>query len=176
MVFYSSSKFCILKPFTNIESHRRFDLSFWQTSEQVYRKLQHGKNIFAKFQSQPRFPRKMVLYSLTKFGIIKTWSNISWLRRFDLCFLQTSKQICRKLQYTEKVLGKLQRLSRFPRKMVLYSLTRFGIIKAWSNIPWLRRFDLGFFQTSKQIYRKLQYSEKVFGKFQLLSRFPRKTV
>ena len=61
-----------IQPFTNIQSYRRFDLGFFQTSEQVYRKLQHGEKIFAKFQSEPRFPRKMVWYSLTKFGIIKT--------------------------------------------------------------------------------------------------------
>ena len=65
-------QFCIFETFRNNQLQRRFNLSFWQTSEQVYRKLQHGKKIFAKFQSQPRFPRKMVLYSLTKFGIIKT--------------------------------------------------------------------------------------------------------
>ena len=55
----------ILKPFTNNQLHRRFDLGFWQTSEQAYRKFQHGEKIFAKFQSQPRFPRKMVWYSLS---------------------------------------------------------------------------------------------------------------
>ena len=57
---------------------------FSQTPKQVYRKLQHGGKIFAKFQGQPPFSRKVVLYSLTKLGIIKTWSNIPWLRRFDL--------------------------------------------------------------------------------------------
>ena len=31
---------------TNIQSRRRFDLGFWPTSEQVYRKLQHGEKIF----------------------------------------------------------------------------------------------------------------------------------
>ena len=29
--------------------------------------------------------------------------------------------------------------------------------------PWLGRFDVGSWQTSKQIYRKLQYREEVFG-------------
>ena len=31
-------------------------------------------------------------------------------------------------------------------------------------------------QTSKQIYRKLKYKEKVFGEFQRLPRFPQKMV
>ena len=31
-------------------------------------------------------------------------------------------------------------------------------------------------QTSKQIYRKLKYKEKVFGEFQRLPRFPKKMI
>ena len=78
----------------------------------------------------------------------------------DLNFWQTSKQIYRKLQCREKV---------------LYSSTKFVIIKAWAKSPWLRRFDLGFSQTSKEIYGKLQYTEKGFGNFHHLPRFlPRK--
>ena len=134
MVLYSPSKFFILKPFTNIQLHRSFDLGFWQTSEEIYRKLQHGEKIFAKFQSQPRLPRKKVLYSLTKFGIRKARSIIASLRRFDLRFFQTSKQIYRKLQNTEKVFGRLQRLSRFPSKMNLYLPSKFIILRSFTNI------------------------------------------
>ena len=71
MVLYFLTKFCIFEPFTNIQAHRTFDLGFWSTSEQVYRKLQHGERNFAKFESQLWFPRKMVLYLLTKFSFGK---------------------------------------------------------------------------------------------------------
>ena len=116
----------------------------------------------------------MVLYSPIKFGILKPWTNILWLRRFDLGFWQTVKQIYWKLQYRDKVFGEFQGLPHFPKKMVLYSSTKFGVIKPWTNIPWLWRFDLGFSHTSKQIYRKHQCKEKGFGEFQGLPWFPRK--
>ena len=122
----------------------------------------------------PRFPRKIVLYSSTKFCILKPWTIISNLIRFDLGFWQASKQIYRKLKYKENVLEEFQRLPRFPRKMVLYSSTKFGISKPWIIIPKLLRFDLGFCQTLKPIYRKIKYREKVFEEFQPLSRFSRK--
>ena len=134
-----------------------------QTSKQTYRKSKYREKVFEEFQRLPRFPRKMVLYSSTKFGILKSWTNIPKLIRFDFSFWQSSKQIYRKLVCREKVFGEFQRLSRFPRKMVLYSSTEFGILKSWTNIPKLIRFDFSFWQTSKQIYRKLVYRENVFG-------------
>ena len=106
------------------------NLHFSQTPKPVYRELQHGEKIFSKFQSQPRFPRKVILYSLTKFVIIKTWTNIQWLSRLDLCFLQTSRQIYRKLQCTEKIFEKFQHLPRFFRKMVLDSWSKFCIFES----------------------------------------------
>ena len=63
---------------------------FSETPKQIYRKLQQWKKLFAKFQSQPTFPEKMVLYLLTKFDIIKTWTNIPWLRRFGLHFFKAN--------------------------------------------------------------------------------------
>ena len=171
MVLYLSTKFGIIKHWTNISWPRWFDLAFWQTSKQVYRKLQYRQKIFREFQGLSHFPRKMILYSLTKFVIRKTWTNIQWLRVFDLGFWQTSKQVFRKLQYRKKVFGEIKGLSRFPRKMVFYSSTKFGIIKPWTNIQSLRRSNLGFWQTSKQIYRKLQYRKKVFGEFKVCLAF-----
>ena len=63
--------------------------------------------------------------------------------------------------------------------MVLFPLNKFSIMK-------LGRFDLCFWQTSKQIYRiyktsdqvyrEVQYEEKCFGKFQKLPHFLRKMV
>ena len=61
-------------------------------------------------------------------------------------FLQTPKQVYSYLQHGKKILVGFK-LSL--EKMVLYSLFKIGIIKPWINIPWLRRFDLGFWQTSK---------------------------
>ena len=52
----------------------------------------------------------------------------------------------------------------------------FGIIKPSIKLPRLRRFDLVFKETSKQIYWKLQYNEKVFKEFEGLHRFSRKMV
>ena len=156
MVLYSSTKFGIIKPWTNIPWLWRFDWSFQQTSKQLYRKLQYRENVFRKFQCLPRFFRKMFLYWLNKFGIKKPWTNIPWLRIFHLGFWQSSKEIYTQLQYRKKFFGEFQGLLHFPRKMVLYSSTKFGILKPWTNVPWIRRFDLGFWQNSKQIYRKLQ--------------------
>ena len=60
--------------------------------------------------------------------------------------------------------------------MVLYSLTKFGIFQSCTNHQWLRRFDKGFWQTWKQIYRKLRYGEKNFGTLQTFSLFPGRMV
>ena len=76
----------------------------------------------------------MVLYLSTKFGILKPLTIISNLIRFDLGFCQAWKQIYKKLEYSEKVLEEFQRLPRFPRKIVLYSSTKFGILKPWTII------------------------------------------
>ena len=123
-----------------------------------------------------RFPEKMILYSLIKFGNLKPWTNISWLKRFNLGYWPTSKQVYRKLTCKDKIFGEFQGLPCFPKKLVLYSSTKFWILKIWTNIPWLKRFDLGFSQTSKQIYRKLKYRGKLFGEFQCLPCFPKKLV
>ena len=129
-----------------------------------------------EFQRLAGFPRKMVLYSSTKFGILNPLTIVSNLIRFDLGFCQPSKQIYRKLKYREKVLEEFQRLPRFPRKMVLYSSTKFGILKPLTIVSNLIKLDLGFCQPSKQIYSKLGYSEKVLEEFERLLRFPRKMV
>ena len=174
MVLYSSTKFDILKPWTIISNFIRFDLGFWQASKLFYRKLKYREELLEEFQRLPRFPRKLVYYSSTKFGILKPWNIISNLIRFDLGFWQASKQIYRKLRYREKVLEEFQHLSRFPRKIFLYSLTNFCILKPWAIISNLIRFDLGFWQPSKLFHRKLKYREKVLEECQPLTRFPRK--
>ena len=176
IVLYSFTKFGILKHWTNIQSLRRFCWGFWQTSKQIYRRLQYKQKVFEEFQGMSHFSRKIVMYSSTKFGILKSWTNIQLLRTFDLVFWETWKQIYRKLQYRVKDFEEFQGLSDFPRKMVLYSLTKFGIQKPWTNILWLRRSNLSFWQTSIQIYRNLQYQQRAFQEFEGLSRFPRRNV
>ena len=57
-----------------------------QTSKQIYRKLKSREKVLEEFQPLPRFPRKMVWHSSTKFGILKTFTIISNLIRFDLGF------------------------------------------------------------------------------------------
>ena len=86
----------------------------------------------------------MALCSLTKFEIKKPWTNIPWLRGFDILFLQTSKQIYKKLWYTEKVSTKFQTLSYFSRKMVLYSLTKFCVFESCTNIQLLKSLVQAF--------------------------------
>ena len=163
MFLYSLTKFGILKPRTNIQSLRRFDLGLWQTWKQIYITLLYREQFFGEFVALPCIPRKMVLYFSTKFGILKPWTNFQSLRRIHLGLRKTSKQIHRKLQYRLKAFGEFQTWPRFPKKMVLYGLTKSDIVKPWTNIPWPRRFNLDFWQTSKQICRKLQYKENIFA-------------
>ena len=165
MVLYSSTKFGILKPWTIFSKLKRFHLGFWQTSKQIYRKLKYREKVLEEFQRLSHFSRKMVLYSSNKFGILKPWTIVSKLIRFHLWFWQTSKQIYRKLIDREKVLKEFQYLPRFSGEMVLYWSTKFGILEPWKIIPKLIRYDLGFWQTSKEIYRKLKYREKVLEEF-----------
>ena len=154
-VLYSPSKFGIIKPWTNIQSLRRFFFGIRQTSKWIYRKIQYREKVFLVFRCFPRLSRKKVLCYLTQFGIKKSWTNIQPLRRFRFGLRETSKRIYRKLQYREKVFGEFQGFRPFARKKVLFLLTKFAIIKPWTNIQSLRRFDLRFWQPSKQIYRKL---------------------
>ena len=144
MVLYSSTNFHILKPWSVISNLKRFHLGFWQASKSFYRKLKYRKKVLEEFQRLPRFPRKMVLYSSTNFRILKPWAIISNLIRFDLGFWQAWKPFYRKLKYREKVLEEFQRLSRFPRKIVLYLSTNLCILKPWAIICNFIIFDLGF--------------------------------
>ena len=148
---------------------------FWQARKPFYRKLKYMENNLEEFERLPRFPRKMVLYSLTKFGILRSLTIASNFITFDLGSCQPSKQIYRKLEYSE-VLEEFQRFLRFPRKMVFYSSTNFGIWKPWTSISNLIRFDLGFWQATKRFYRKLKYRDQVLEEFQCLPQFPRKMV
>ena len=173
----------------------------------------------------------MVLYSSTKFGILKTWTNISWPRTFTFRFQNTSKQVYRQRQYQEKVSEAIQSLPRIPRKwfcirqpnsafsslesifhgpgdsiydfcQIQTNLRQTSIYgerfwRVWSftslfqkkgfvfvDLIWhpkdLNQYSISqkircrVWQTSKQIHRKLQYKDKVFEEFQGLSRFPRK--
>ena len=129
-----------------------------------------------EFQGLPPFPRKIVLYSSTNFRILKLWDVTSTLIKFHLGCWEASKPFYMKLKYKERLLEEFQHLPRFPKKMVLYSSTNFRILNPWGIISNLIRFDLGFWQDSKQLYRKLKNMVKALKKFQRFRRFPRKTV
>ena len=176
MVLYSSTNFCILKPWAIISNLIRFDLGFWQASKPFYRKLKYREKVLEEFQDLPGFSRKIVLYSSKNFCILKPWAIISNLIRFNLGFWQGSKPFYSKLKYSEKVLEEFQRLPRFPRKMVLYSSTNFCILNPWAIVSKVIRFDLGSSQASKPFYRELKYREMVFKDFQRFPRFPWKMV
>ena len=135
--FVFVNQFSHFKDWAIISNRIRFDLSFWQASKPIYRKLKYRGKVLKEFQRLPRFPRKMVLYSWTNFRILKSWAIISNLIRFDLGFWQSSKPFYRKLKYREKVLEEFQRLPRFPRKMVSYSSTNFRILKIEPLFPTL---------------------------------------
>ena len=177
------------------------------------------------FQSQPHFSRKMVWYSLTKFGIIKTWLkqySMDQKIRF-IVFLYFKKNLLETAIYRESFREVLTFVS-FSEKngfvfvdqiwhskgLNQYSMTqkiRFTIFtdfktnlqktliypesfledstfaslsqkngfvfieqilqsfESLTNIQSHRRFDSGFWQISEQVYRKLQYGEKIFAKF-----------
>ena len=104
--------------------------------------------IFCEVSTFVSLSQKNGFVFIDQFGIIKTGTNIPWLRRFDFCFLQSSKLIFRKLQCMEKVFGKFGSLLCFPRKMFFYSLSKFYIFEPLTNIHLLRKFDLRFWQTS----------------------------
>ena len=176
MVLYSSTNFCILKPWDIISSVISLDLGFWQASKPLYRKLKHREKVLEQFQRLHRFPGKMVLDSSTNFRILKPSAIISNLIRFDLGLWKASKPLYRKLKYRGNVLEEFQRLPPFPRKMFFYSWTNFRILELWAIISNLIRFDLGFWEASKAFYRRLKYREKVLQEFQGLPRFPRKMV
>ena len=148
MVLYSSTNIPILKPWDIISNIIRFDLGFWQTSKQIDRKLKYRENNLGEFQRLPPFPKKLVLYSSTKFGILKPSTIIRNLIRFDLGFSQPSKQIYRKLKYKKNIFKEFQGLPRSPKEMVLYSSTKLGILKPWEIISNLIIFDLDFWQAA----------------------------
>ena len=118
----------------------------------------------------------MVLYFSTNFCILNPWAIISNIIRFGLGFWQASKPFYWKRKYREKFLEEFQRLPRFPRKMVLYLSTRFWLSNPWALISNIIRFDLAFWQSSKDFYRKLKCREKVLEEFERLFRFSSKIV
>ena len=90
-VLYSSTNFCILKPWAISSNLVKFDLGFWQPWKPFYRKLKYREKVLEEFQRLPHFTRKIVLYSSTSFRILKSWAFISNFIRFDLDFWQASK-------------------------------------------------------------------------------------
>ena len=165
MVLYSSANFRILNLSAIISNLIRFEIGFWQASKSFYSKIKYREMVLEEFQRLAPFPRNIVFLSSTNFFIFNPWAIISNLIRFNLGFGQASKPFYRKLKYMEKVLEEFQRLLRFPRKIILYSSTKFCILNPWAIIANLVIFDLGFWKASKPFYRKLKYRERVLEKF-----------
>ena len=84
------------------------------------------------------------------------------------------KTVLKKTPISGEIFCRVSRVVSLFQKMVLYPLTKFGIIKPWTNIPWLTRFDWGFWQSSKQFCRKFQYRENAFGNIRVCLVFPEK--
>ena len=84
------------------------------------------------------------------------------------------KTIYRKMKFKVKRFSRNQGFSRIPRRMVLYLSTKLSIFYPFANFQSTRTFDLGFWQTSKLIYRKPQYKENVLTDFKLAVAFPKK--
>ena len=91
VVFYSSTNFCILKPRAVVSNLIRFDLSFWQASKPIYRKLKYRQKVLEEFQRLPRFRWKMVFSPSSNFRNWKPWAIFSNLIRLDFRFWQASK-------------------------------------------------------------------------------------
>ena len=81
-----------------------------------YWKLKYREKVFRKFQCLPRFSRKRLFYSSTKFDILKPWTSIPWLIKCDLDFWQNSKQIYRNFKFRVKVFGEFQRFALLSQK------------------------------------------------------------
>ena len=132
------------------------------------RKLLKSSEDFWSFSG---FSRKMVVYSSTKFGIRKPWKKLASLRRLNLGFWQTSKQIYRELQFREEFFGEFEALPRFWTKMILNSSSKFGILKPEKilhgpqhSIESFYRLQINFMRNSN-IGRGLLNSYKVFLAF-----------
>ena len=59
----------------------------------------------------------------------KALNEYSVTHKIRFWFLRDFKEIYRKLKYKEKSLGEFQSFPHFPREMVWYSPTKFGILK-----------------------------------------------
>ena len=64
------------------------------------------RTFLESFKVNFAFPEICLFYSLIKFGIFQSFTNIQWLRSFYLGFWLTSKQAYGKLQYVYKTFEK----------------------------------------------------------------------
>ena len=143
-------KFGIFKPCTNIKLFRRFDWGFWKEDlEKIYRKLQYVENAFWNVSRFALFSRKIGFILLTKLYLFEPCTNIRSLQRLDLGFWQTLKKVCFWV-LKKKLFRKFQGQPCLPTKIILYSLTEFGIIKPCTNIQSLIRFDVSWWFSLSQ--------------------------
>ena len=80
----------------------------------------------------------MVLHLLTKLVHYEAFNQYSIAQKIRFKVFKDVKHIYRKIQYKQKFFGKFQGWSCFAKKIVLYSSTKFGILKPWINVLWPR--------------------------------------
>lgn len=117
------------------------------------------------------FPQRWFCIRGLSLAFLESFNNLAQLRRSNLHFLQTLREIYHKLQYNNKSFEKYHGLFYFPWKVAFYLLPKCGIVQPCTSIKCFSRFKLGFWQTSTKIYKKHWYEKKVFGKFVLLFQF-----
>ena len=80
----------------------------------------------------------MVLHLLTKLVHYEAFNQYSIAQKIRFKVFKDLKHIYRKIQYKQKFFGKFQGWSCFAKKIILYSSTKFGILKPWINVLWPR--------------------------------------
>ena len=118
----------------------------------------------------PCFASEMVFYSLTKFCVFQPCRKTQSLRIFDLGILEAlNRDYSQRIKFLVNITDSLA----FPKNGVVFG-EQIWHYKAFYKYS--IRLELGFCQTSKQLYRKLKYREKLLVKCQGLPHFSRKMV
>ena len=104
----------------------------------------------------------------------KALNQYSMAQKIWFGLLTDFKTSLRKLKYRDKVFEEFQGLLCFLKKLVLYSSTKFGILKIWTNIPFLKRFELGFNKLQNKFIGNSRIARKFLESFKICLGFPGK--
>ena len=106
----------------------------------------------------PCFASEMVFYSLTKFCVFQPCRKTQSLRIFDLGILEAlNRDYSQRIKFLVNITDSLA----FPKNGVVF------VEQIWHYKAFYKysiRLELGFCQTSKQLYRKLKYKGETFSK------------